>query len=129
MPFYIPVDEGVTHREVQRMVWHRVKFIAWVRMLPNLSDTGEDRYSPKSILLASRSGFGNPEPCTPIPEFSSEGRHTFQQTLKPTFSRHRLYICVGRQSVEFWENRKAEVAKGVVKSVCYNYQSYLATQA
>ena len=40
-----------------------------------------------------------------------------------------IYIYVGRQSVEYWENRKAEVAKGVVKSVCSNYQSYLATQA
>ena len=28
------MEEGVTHREVQRMVWHRVKFIAWVRVLP-----------------------------------------------------------------------------------------------
>ena len=40
-----------------------------------------------------------------------------------------IYIYVGRQSVEYWENRKAEVAKGVVKSVCSNYQSYLTTQA
>merc|ERR1719201_1658452 len=57
VPFYIPVKDGVTHREVQHMVWHRVKFIAW--------------------------------------------------------------------SVEFWENRKAEVAKGVVKS---EYPFELAAQ-
>lgn len=29
IPFFIHVDKGTTHREVQRMVWHRVKFIAW----------------------------------------------------------------------------------------------------
>ena len=54
VPFYIPVEEGVTHREVQHMVWHRVKFIAWVRRLTNIMDTGGFRLFSKCIAWVRR---------------------------------------------------------------------------
>ena len=96
------------------MVWHRVKFIAWVRVLPQTIFTiGEEH------MFLNQSRF------IPFLDYLSSFPHT-QTQQHVNLPLTATYFCVDRQSVELWKKRQAEVSQGTVKSVCCNSESNIA---